>query len=120
MQKITPFLWFDGKAEEAARLYTSLFENSRITEISRYAEGGPAPAGSVMTVSFQLEGQDYIALNGGPSVRFNEAFSLLVSCESQAEVDDLWNKLVEGGHVADGEARRGGAEAGVRRAVTGC
>ena len=101
MQKITPFLWFDDQAEEAARFYTSLFEDSRIIEITHYTEGGPRPAGSVMTVHFQLHGQDFIALNGGPQFRFSEAVSMAVRCEDQAEVDRLWEKLAAGGTLAD-------------------
>lgn len=97
MQKITPFLWFDDQAEEAARFYTSLFEDSRIVEITHYAEGAPRPAGSVMTVHFQLHGQDFIALNGGPQFQFTEAVSMAVRCEDQAEVDELWEKLTADG-----------------------
>ncbi|HTQ31195.1 MAG TPA: VOC family protein [Opitutaceae bacterium] len=97
MQKITPFLWFNDQAEEAARLYTSIFKKSRIVEISRYGDAGPGPKGSVMTVSFQLEGQDFIALNGGPQYTFNPAISLFVDCKDQAEVDTLWEKLCRGG-----------------------
>ena len=93
MQKITPFLWFDTQAEEAARHYVSIFKNSRIITVSRYGDAGPGPKGSAMTVQFQLEGQDFLALNGGPRFRFTEAISLLVSCETQAEVDELWDKL---------------------------
>jgi predicted 3-demethylubiquinone-9 3-methyltransferase (glyoxalase superfamily) len=97
MQKITPFLWFDGKAEEAANFYTSIFENSKIVNITRYGEAGPGPKGSVMTVEFQLEGQNLIALNGGPQFKFTEAISLSVNCETQEEVDSFWKKLSEGG-----------------------
>jgi predicted 3-demethylubiquinone-9 3-methyltransferase (glyoxalase superfamily) len=97
MQKITPFLWFDDQAEEAARFYTSLFDDSRIGEITHYAEGVPGPAGKVMTVHFQLHGQDFIALNGGPQFRFSEAVSMAVRCEDQAEVDRLWEKLTADG-----------------------
>jgi predicted 3-demethylubiquinone-9 3-methyltransferase (glyoxalase superfamily) len=97
MQKITPFLWFNGKAEEAAALYTSLFKNSKIGNIARYGEAGPGPKGSVMSVTFQLDGQEFIALNGGPQFTFTPAVSFLVSCESQDEVDRLWEKLSEGG-----------------------
>jgi predicted 3-demethylubiquinone-9 3-methyltransferase (glyoxalase superfamily) len=97
MQKITPCLWFDNQAEEAARFYTSLFKDSRITNITRYSEAGPGEPGSVMVVNFQLEGQDFIALNGGPVFHFTEAISLSVDCETQAEVDRLWEKLTEGG-----------------------
>ncbi len=97
MQKITPFLWFDNQAEEAINFYTSIFKNSRIKDVSRYGEGGPGPAGSVITASFELEGQEFIALNGGPQFQFNESISFLVNCESQEEVDELWAKLTEGG-----------------------
>ena len=97
MQKITPFLWFDGKAEEAANSYTSIFENSKIVSIARYGEAGPGPKGSVMTVEFQLEGQNFIALNGGPQFKFTEAISLSVNCKTQEEVDNFWKKLSEGG-----------------------
>jgi len=97
MKKITPFLWYDADAEEAARFYTSLFPHSKIDQITHYGEGGPGPKGSVMTVKFQLNGQDFIALNGGPHFRFNEAISLTVPCESQEEIDEYWEKLSEGG-----------------------
>ena len=97
MQKITTFLWFNDKAEEAANLYVSLFKNSKIDSISRYGDAGPGPKGSVMTVNFQLEGQKFIALNGGPHFRFTPAISLFVNCESQQEVDRLWDELSEGG-----------------------
>lgn len=93
MQKITPFLWFDGNAEEAINLYTSVFRNSSVGSMSRYGEGGPGPAGQVMTASFTLEGQEFIALNGGPHYQFTPAISLYVSCETQAEVDELFGKL---------------------------
>jgi predicted 3-demethylubiquinone-9 3-methyltransferase (glyoxalase superfamily)/uncharacterized protein YndB with AHSA1/START domain len=96
-QKITPFLWFNYNAEEAVRLYTSVFKNSRITGTSYYGESGPGPKGSVMTIAFELEGQAFTALNGGPEFPFTEAVSLYVDCETQAEVDDLWEKLTEGG-----------------------
>jgi predicted 3-demethylubiquinone-9 3-methyltransferase (glyoxalase superfamily) len=96
-QKITTFLWFDGKAEEAANHYVSIFKNSKILGAARYGEAGPGPKGSVMTIQFQLEGQEFIALNGGPQFKFTEAISLLVNCESQKEVDELWNKLSAGG-----------------------
>lgn len=98
MQKITPYLWFDHQAEEAANFYASLFEDSRILTIARYGEGMPQPAGSVMTVAFQLAGQDFVALNGGPAFKFTEAISFYVNCETQAEVDRLWATL-----TADGE-----------------
>ena len=97
MQKFTPFLWFDDKAEEAARFYTSIFNNSKILSIARYPEGAQGKAGSVMTVEFELEGQRFIALNGGPVFKFTEAISLLVDCQSQEEVDRLWDKLVGDG-----------------------
>jgi predicted 3-demethylubiquinone-9 3-methyltransferase (glyoxalase superfamily) len=97
MQRITPFLWFNGKAEEAANLYTSVFKNSKIGRIARYGEAGPGPKGTVMSVTFQLDGQEFIALNGGPQFTFSPAVSFLVSCETQEEVDQLWEKLSEGG-----------------------
>ncbi|CAM02444.1 putative 3-demethylubiquinone-9 3-methyltransferase (glyoxalase superfamily) [Saccharopolyspora erythraea NRRL 2338] len=97
MQKITTFLWFDGQAEEAAEFYTSIFPDSRIAHVQRYGEAGPGPEGSVMTVNFELAGQEFIALNGGPRFRFTEAISLFVDCESQKEVDELWAKLTDGG-----------------------
>jgi len=97
MRKITPFLWFDGKAEEAANFYTAIFKNSKIGSVSRYGEGGPGPKGSVMVVTFQLEGQEFMALNGGPLFTFTPAISFLVNCETQEEVDQLWEKLSEGG-----------------------
>ena len=101
MQKITPFLWFDNKAEEAAKFYCSIFKNSKIGKVARYGEEGEQvsgrPAGSVMTVEFKLEEQDFIALNGGPHFKFNEAISFVVSCKTQAELDRFWNKLSAGG-----------------------
>ena len=97
MQKITPFLWFDDKAEEAANFYTSIFKNSKILNIARYGEAGPGPKGTVMTVTFQLEGQDFMALNGGPHYTFSPAISFFVNCGTQAEVDELWEKLSAGG-----------------------
>jgi len=96
-QKITTFLWYDKEAEEAARLYTSLFKDSRVVNVSRYGEGGPGPAGSAMTVNFELEGQEFIALNGGPMYQFTEAISLMVHCETQKEVDELWSRLTADG-----------------------
>ena len=96
-QKITPFLWFDHQAEEAASFYVSLFEGSRVVTVSRYGEGGPGPKGSAMVVEFELAGQRYQALNGGPVFKFTEAISLSVSCDSQAEVDRLWEKLTANG-----------------------
>jgi predicted 3-demethylubiquinone-9 3-methyltransferase (glyoxalase superfamily) len=97
MQKITPFLWFDGKAEEAANFYVSVFKNSKIVSIMRYGEAGPGPKGSVMSATFQLDGQDFMALNGGPMFAFSPAISFFVNCQSQEEVDKLWEKLSEGG-----------------------
>lgn len=97
MQKITPYLWFDDQAEEAAQFYTSVFKNSKITVISRYGDNGQKPQGSVMTVSFQLEGQEFVALNGGPHFTFSPAISFYVNCETQEEVDELWDKLLAGG-----------------------
>lgn len=97
MQRITPFLWFNNEAEEAVQFYTSIFKNSKIGSVSRHTEAGPGPAGSVMVASFQLDGQDFIALNGGPQFKFTEAISLVVSCEGQEEVDYYWEKLSEGG-----------------------
>lgn len=97
MQKITTFLWFNDKAEEAAKFYVSLFKNSKIDTIGRYGDAGPGPRGSVMTVNFTLDGQQFIALNGGPVFSFTPAISLFVNCETQEEVDRLWDKLLEGG-----------------------
>ena len=97
MQKIIPFLWFNDQAEQAANFYVSLFKNSRISEVRRYGDAGPGPKGSVMTVSFELEGQSFYALNGGPHFQFTPAISLFVNCETQEEVDTLWEKLSEGG-----------------------
>jgi predicted 3-demethylubiquinone-9 3-methyltransferase (glyoxalase superfamily) len=100
MQKITPCLWFDTEAEEAANFYVSIFKNSRIGKVSRYGDAGPRPKGSVMVVTFQLEGQEFMALNGGPQYKFTPAISLFVSCETQEEVDHLWEKLTAGGGEA--------------------
>jgi predicted 3-demethylubiquinone-9 3-methyltransferase (glyoxalase superfamily) len=97
MQKITPFLWFDGKAEEAMNFYISIFKNSKILSVSRHGEAGPGPKGTVMTAKFELNGQEFIALNGGPQFTFTEAISFVVSCETQQEVDELWEKLSQGG-----------------------
>ena len=97
MQKITPFLWFDNQAEEAVNFYISLFKNSKILSIFRYGDAGPGPAGSVLTVAFQLDGQEFVALNGGPQFPFTEAISLFVNCETQEEVDALWAKFTAGG-----------------------
>jgi predicted 3-demethylubiquinone-9 3-methyltransferase (glyoxalase superfamily) len=96
-QKITPFLWFNGNAEEAASYYTSIFKNSKILVVTLYGEAGPGPEGTVMVVTFQLEGQEFIALNGGPQFKFTEAISFQVYCENQKEVDELWSKLAAGG-----------------------
>jgi predicted 3-demethylubiquinone-9 3-methyltransferase (glyoxalase superfamily) len=97
MQKIVTFLWFDNQAEEAANFYVSLFNNSKIGSVRRYGKAGPGPEGSVMSVTFQLEGQEFFALNGGPHFKFTPAISLFVNCESQEEVDQLWDKLSAGG-----------------------
>jgi predicted 3-demethylubiquinone-9 3-methyltransferase (glyoxalase superfamily) len=97
MQKITPFLWFDDKAEEAVNFYTSIFKNSKIGSISRYGEGGPGVKGEVMSATFEIEGQEFTALNGGPIFQFSPAISFFVHCETQAEVDDLWENLSAGG-----------------------
>lgn len=97
MQHVTPFLWFDDQAEEAANFYTSIFKNSKILKVARYGESGPRPKGSVMTVTFQIDGQEFIALNGGPHFKFTEAVSFVVSCATQQEVDEFWAKLSEGG-----------------------
>ena len=97
MQKITPYLWFDTQAEEAVNFYISLFKNSKVLNIARYGEAGPRPAGSIMTISFQLDGQEFVALNGGPEFKFTEAISFCVDCATQEEVDRLWAKLTEGG-----------------------
>ena len=97
MQQISPFLWFDTQAEEAARFYVSIFKNSKILGVTRYGEAGPGPQGSVMTVTFELGGQEFIALNGGPHFKFTEAISFSVDCKTQEEVDELWRRLSEGG-----------------------
>ena len=97
MQRITPCLWFDTQAEEAAKFYTSIFKNSRIVGISHYSEDMPMPAGTVLTVAFELDGQEFIALNGGPEFKFTEAVSLTANCDSQQELDELWTKLSAGG-----------------------
>jgi predicted 3-demethylubiquinone-9 3-methyltransferase (glyoxalase superfamily) len=97
MQKITPWLWFDTQGEAAATFYTSIFANSRITNVTHYGSAGPRPEGTVMTVTFELEGQEFVALNGGPEFTFDEAISFMVSCQSQEEVDDFWSKLSDGG-----------------------
>lgn len=97
LQKITPFLWFGGEAEEAANFYVSIFNNSGIKKVVNYSEAGPSPAGSVMTVEFELEGVEFTALNGIPDMEFNQAVSFVVNCENQAEVDYFWEKLTDGG-----------------------
>jgi predicted 3-demethylubiquinone-9 3-methyltransferase (glyoxalase superfamily) len=97
MQKITPFLWFDGKAEEAMNFYVSIFKNSKVISVSRYGEAGPGPKGSVMGATFELDGQRFFALNGGPEFNFTPAISFFVNCETQREVDELWEKLSAGG-----------------------
>ena len=99
MQKITPFLWFDGNAEEAMNFYTSIFRNAKVGNVSRYGEAGPGLAGSVLTASFELEGLQFTALNGGPHFKFNEAISFHIACESQQEVDHFWHKLGAGGQI---------------------
>jgi len=97
MQKITPFLWFDGRAEEAANFYTAIFPNSKIVSMTRSGEAGPGPKGSVMSATFELQGQEFIALNGGPMFTFSPAISFFVPCETQEEIDKFWEKLSEGG-----------------------
>jgi len=97
MQKITTFLWFDNQAEEAATFYVSIFKNSKILDMSHYGDAGPRQKGSVLVVSFQLDGQNFLALNGGPHFKFTEAISLVVNCETQQEVDEMWTKLSAGG-----------------------
>jgi predicted 3-demethylubiquinone-9 3-methyltransferase (glyoxalase superfamily) len=99
MQKITPFLWFNDQAEEAMNFYVSIFKNSKIGNVTRYGDAGPGPKGSVMSATFHLDGQDFYALNGGPMFSFTPAISLFVDCETQQEVDELWDKLLEGGGV---------------------
>src|SRR5512140_2850668 len=96
-QKITTFLWFDANAEEAVSHYTSIFKDSKVLAVTRYGDAGPGPKGSVMTITFQLEGQEFTALNGGPQYKFNEATSLMVKCDTQEEVDRLWSALTAGG-----------------------
>ena len=97
MQKITPFLWFDNNAEDAANFYVSIFKNSRVLNIARYGDAGPGPKGTVVTAQFELDGQKFIALNGGPQFKFNEAVSFVVNCETQEEIDYFWEKLSAGG-----------------------
>jgi predicted 3-demethylubiquinone-9 3-methyltransferase (glyoxalase superfamily) len=99
MQKITPFLWFDDQAEEAMQHYVSIFRNSKVLGVTRYGDAGPGPKGSVMIASFELEGQRFTALNGGPRFKFTEAVSFVVNCETQDEVDELWDQLGEGGQI---------------------
>jgi predicted 3-demethylubiquinone-9 3-methyltransferase (glyoxalase superfamily) len=99
MKKITPFLWFDDQAEQAAKYYTSIFKDSKITGVQRYGASGPGKKGSVMTVQFRLHGQDFVALNGGPHFSFSPAVSFYVDCKDQKEVDRLWNKLLRGGEA---------------------
>ena len=100
MQKISPFLWFNDNAEKAVKFYISVFKKGKITDITRYTEGAPAPAGTVMTVEFQLFGQEFIALNGGPVFKFTEAISFVVHCKTQREVDHYWRKLSAGGETS--------------------
>jgi predicted 3-demethylubiquinone-9 3-methyltransferase (glyoxalase superfamily) len=95
--KISPFLWFDGQAEEAANFYVSIFDNAKILSVTRYPENTPGPAGTVMTVSFELDGQEFVALNGGPEFAFTPAVSFVIDCKTQQEVDTFWNRLSEGG-----------------------
>ncbi len=97
MQKVSPCLWFDGQAEEAMNLYLSLFKNAKMTDVVRWGDTGPGPKGSVLTCAFELDGQEFAALNGGPMYQFTPAISLVVKCETQAEVDHYWNGLLEGG-----------------------
>jgi predicted 3-demethylubiquinone-9 3-methyltransferase (glyoxalase superfamily) len=97
MQKISPFLWFDDNAEEAMNFYVEVFGDAKVGEVTRYGEGGPGPAGSVMSATFELRGQQFMALNGGPEFAFTEAISFFVACETQEEVDDLWEQLTAGG-----------------------
>jgi predicted 3-demethylubiquinone-9 3-methyltransferase (glyoxalase superfamily) len=99
MQKINPFLWFDSNAEDAMNLYVSIFKNSKVVHVARYGAVGPGPAGSVMTATFELEGQTFIALNGGPHYKITPAISFFVNCETQQEVDELWDKLSAGGQI---------------------
>ena len=99
MQKITPFLWFDSQAEDAANFYVSVFKNSKVKAVSRYGDAGPGPKGSVMTVAFELNGQDFTALNAGPQFKFSPAISFVVNCETQEEVDHYWEKLSAGGRT---------------------
>jgi predicted 3-demethylubiquinone-9 3-methyltransferase (glyoxalase superfamily) len=100
VQKITPFLWFDNQAEEAMNFYVSIFKNSKVLGVTRYGEAGPGPMGTVMTAKFQLEGQEFVALNGGPHFKLTEAISFVVNCETQKEVDEYWEKLLADGGKA--------------------
>src|SRR3989338_1902238 len=97
MQKITPFLWFDDNVEEAMNFYTSVFKNAKVGNVTRYGEGAPLPSGTIMSATFELEGQEFMALNGGPQFKFTEAISFFVNCENQEEVDELWEKLTADG-----------------------
>ena len=99
MKKITPCLWFDGNAEEAVNFYTSVFKNFKVGEVMRYGDAGPGPKGSVLTVAFELEGQEFIALNGGPMYQFSPAVSFFVNCDTQEEIDEFWEKLSEDGQT---------------------
>ena len=99
MQRITPFLWFENQAEEAVNFYASIFKNSKIGKVSRYGDAGPGPKGAVMTASFNLDGQDFIALNGGPQFKFSPAISFVVNCDTQQEIDHYWSKLSAGGRT---------------------
>ena len=101
MQKITPFLWFDGQAEEAMNYYVSIIPNSRVLGITRVTDAGPGPKGSVLTANFMLNGTEFVALNGGPNFKFTEAVSFVINCETQEEVDRYWEKLSEGGSKGD-------------------
>jgi predicted 3-demethylubiquinone-9 3-methyltransferase (glyoxalase superfamily) len=98
-QKITPFLWYTDQAEEAAKFYTSIFKDSKINTVARYGDAGPGPKGSVMTIAFEIEGQEFIALNGGPHFKFTPAVSFVINCDTQEEVDDFWDKLSAGGRT---------------------
>jgi predicted 3-demethylubiquinone-9 3-methyltransferase (glyoxalase superfamily) len=101
MERISPFLWFDNQAEEAANFYVSVFKNSKIKQVTRYPEGTPGKVGTVMIVSFELDGHEYMALNGGPQFKFTEAISLVVHCDSQEEIDYYWGKLTAGGQEVE-------------------
>lgn len=99
MKKITPFLWFDNNAEEAMNYYISIFKNSKVLTVTHYKEGGPMPAGTVMTAAFELDGQEFVALNGGPLYKFTEAVSFSINCDTQQEIDHYWDKLSKGGET---------------------